>query len=192
MIPLTDGQITYFSLIVGFILFILALYIIEKWTKKEAWTLREQIIVPLLAISTLFLMSNLFIADLPLNTSTITTTTKLVYDGKNADDSTLTQLKHAKTNYYVIKRTHYAPTDTRLTSALKQPITRFNELILTLPSNENSSYYKDYNIQKVTLKGKSPFISKITLTTYKHIYKNRWSLFARVENTYELTAETTI
>ncbi len=46
MIPLTDGQITYFSLVVGFILFILALYVIEKWTKKEAWTLREKIIVP--------------------------------------------------------------------------------------------------------------------------------------------------
>lgn len=190
MIPLTEGQITYASLVVGCIIFILALYIIEKWGKKETYTLREKIIVPLLAISALFLASNLLIADLPLNTSTITTTTKLVYNGKNANDSTLTQLKHAKTNYYVIKRTHYAPTDTRLVPVLKQPITTFNELILTLPSNENSSYYKDYDIQKVTLKGKGPFISKITLTTHKRIYKNRWSIFARVENTYELTAET--
>lgn len=192
MITLTEGQIIYASLITGLVIFILALYIIEKWGKKEKYTLREKTIVPLLAISTLFLASNLLIADLPLNASTITTTTKLVYNGKNADNSTLTQLKHAKANYYDIKRIHYAPTDTRLASALKQPITRFNELILTLPSNENSSYYKDYDIQKVTLKGKGPFISKITLTTHKHIYKNRWSLFARVENTYELTAETTV
>ena len=192
MIPLTDGQITYFSLVVGFILFILALYVIEKWTKNEKWTLREKIIIPLLSISTLFLMVNLFIADLKLNTSTTQTTTKLIYNGKNADDSTITRLTHSKANYYDIKRTHYAPTDTRLTSALKEPITHYNEIILTLPLKENSGYYKDYDIQKVTLKGKGPFISKITLTTHKRIYKNRWSLFARVENTYELTAETTV
>lgn len=35
-----------------------------------------------------------------------------------------------------------------------------------------------------------PHINDSTLTTHKRIYKNRWSLFARVENTYELTAET--
>lgn len=192
MITLTEGQITYFSLVVGFILFILALYIVEKWTKKETWTLHEKIVVPLLSISALFLIINLFNADLPLNTSTTTTTTKLIYNGKNADDSTLTQVKHADSNYYDIKRTHYAPTDTRLASALKQPITNYNQLILTLLSKENSDFNQDYDIQKTTVKGNGSIVSKIALTTHKRIYKNRWSLFARVENTYELTAETTV
>lgn len=191
MIPLTEGQITYFSLVVGFILFILALYIVEKWTKKETWALRETIVITLLSISALFLMVNLFNADLPLNTSTTTTTTKLIYNGKNADDSTITQVKHANNNYYDIKRTHYAPTDKRLASALKQPITNYNQLILTLPSKE-TAYDQDYDIQKATVKGKGSIVSKLSLTTRKRIYKNRWSLFARVKNTYELTAETTV
>lgn len=191
MIALTEGQIAYFSLVVGFILFILALYIVEKWTKKETWTLHEKIVVPLLSISALFLIINLFNADLPLNTSTTTTTTKLIYNGKNADDSTITQVKHANNNYYDIKRTHYAPTDTRLASALKQPITNYNQLILTLPSKE-TAYDQDYDIQKATVKGKGSIVSKLSLTTRKRIYKNRWSLFARVKNTYELTAETTV
>ena len=191
MITLTEGQITYFSLVVGFILFILALYIVEKWTKKETWTLHEKIVVPLLSISALFLIINLFNADLPLNTSTTTTTTKLIYNGKNADDSTITQVKHANNNYYDIKRTHYAPTDTRLASALKQPITNYNQLILTLPSKE-TAYDQDYDIQKATVKGKGSIVSKLSLTTRKRIYKNRWSLFARVKNTYEITAETTV
>lgn len=191
MIPLTEGQITYFSLVVGFILFILALYIVEKWTKKETWALRETIVITLLSISALFLMVNLFNADLPLNKSTTTTTTKLIYNGKNVDDNTITRLKHSKTNYYDIKRTHYAPTDTRLASALKQPITHYNELILTLPSKE-TAYDRDYDIQKATAKGNGSIVSKLTLTTHKRIYKNHWSLFARVENTYELTAETTV
>lgn len=191
MIPLTEEQITYFSLVVGFILFILALYIVEKWTKKETWALRETIVITLLSISALFLMVNLFNADLPLNKSTTTTTTKLIYNGKNVDDNTITRLKHSKTNYYDIKRTHYAPTDTRLASALKQPITHYNELILTLPSKE-TAYDRDYDIQKATVKGNGSIVSKLTLTTHKRIYKNHWSLFARVENTYELTAETTV
>lgn len=191
MIPLTEGQITYFSLVVGFILFILALYIVEKWTKKETWALRETIVITLLSISALFLMVNLFNADLPLNKSTTTTTTKLIYNGKNVDDNTITRLKHSKTNYYDIKRTHYAPTDTRLASALKQPITHYNELILTLPSKK-TAYDRDYDIQKATVKGNGSIVSKLTLTTHKRIYKNHWSLFARVENTYELTAETTV
>lgn len=191
MIPLTEGQITYFSLVVGFILFILALYIVEKWTKKETWALRETIVITLLSISALFLMVNLFNADLPLNKSTTTTTTKLIYNGKNVDDNTITRLKHSKTNYYDIKRTHYAPTDTRLASALKQPITHYNELILALPSKE-TAYDRDYDIQKATVKRNGSIVSKLTLTTHKRIYKNHWSLFARVENTYELTAETTV
>lgn len=191
MITLTEGQIIYASLITGLILFILALYVIEKWGKKERWTLREKIIVPLLTISTLFLMSNLFIADLPLNTSTTTTSTKIIYNGKNADDSTITRLKHSNIDYYDIKRTHYAPTDTRLVSALKAPITHYNETILTLPS-KTTIYDQDYTIKKVNLKGNGSNVSKLTLITHKHIYKNRWSLFARIENTYELTAETTV
>ena len=136
-------------------------------------------------------MVNLFNADLPLNKATTTTTTKLIYNGKNVDDNTITRLKHSKTNYYDIKRTHYAPTDTRLASALKQPITHYNELILTLPSKE-TAYDRDYDIQKATVKGNGSIVSKLTLTTHKRIYKNHWSLFARVENTYELTAETTV
>lgn len=191
MITLTEGQIIYASLITGLILFILALYVIEKWGKKERWTLREKIIVPLLTISTLFLMSNLFIADLPLNKSTTTTSTKIIYNGKNADDSTITRLKHSKANYYDIKRTHYAPTDTRLVAALKEPITHYNETILTLPS-KTTIYDQDYTIKKVNLKENGSNVSKLTLITHKRIYKNRWSLFARVENTYELTAETTV
>lgn len=191
MITLTEGQIIYASLITGLILFILALYVIEKWGKKERWTLREKIIVPLLTISTLFLMSNLFIADLPLNKSTTTTSTKIIYNGKNADDSTITRLKHSKANYYDIKRTHYAPTDTRLVATLKEPITHYNETILTLPS-KTTIYDQDYTIKKVNLKENGSNVSKLTLITHKHIYKIRWSLFARVENTYELTAETTV
>lgn len=192
MITLTEGQITYFSLITGLVIFILAVYVIDKYGRNEKYTLREKIIVPLLAISTLFLMVNLFTVDLRLNPSTTQTTTKLIYNGKNADDSTITRLTHSKANYYDIKRTHYAPTDTRLTSALKEPITHYNEIILTLPLKENSGYYKDYDIRKITLKGKGSIISKITLTTHKRIYKNRWSLFARIENTYDLIAETTV
>ena len=191
MITLTEGQIIYASLITGLVIFILALYIIEKWGKKEKYTLREKTIVPLLAISALFLASNLLIADLPLNTSTITTTTKLVYNGKNADDSTITRLKHTKTNYYDIKRTHYAPTDTRLVSALKKPITHYNETILTIPS-KTTIYDQDYTIKKINIKGNGSNVSKLTLITHKRIYKNRWSIFARVKNTYELTAETTV
>ena len=191
MITLTEGQIIYASLITSLILFILALYVIDKYGRNEKYTLREKIIVPLLTISTLFLISNLFIADLQLNPSTTQTTTKLVYNGKNADDSTITQLKHSKANYYDVKRTHYAPTDTRLVSALKEPITYYNELILTLPSKE-TAYDRDYTIKKVNIKGNGSNVSKLTLTTHKRIYKNRWSLFARVKNAYELTAETTV
>ena len=191
MITLTEGQIIYASLITGLILFILILYVIEKWTENERWALREKIIIPLLSISTLFLMSNLFIADLPLNTSTTTTSTKIIYNGKNADDSTITRLKHSDIDYYRIKRTHYAPTDIRLVSALKEPITHYNETILTLPS-KTTIYDQDYTIKKVNLKGNGSNVSKLTLITRKRIYKNRWSLFARVENTYELTTETTV
>lgn len=191
MITLTEGQIIYASLITGLVLFILAVYVIDKYGRNEKYTLREKIIVPLLFISTLFLMVNLFIADLPLNQSTTRTTTKLIYNGKNADDSTITQVKHSDSNYYDIKRTHYAPTDTRLASALKQPITYYNQLILTIPSKE-TAYDRDYDIQKATIKGNGSIVSKLSLTTHKRIYKNRWSLFARVENTYNLTAETTV
>lgn len=191
MIPLTEGQIIYASLITGLIIFILALYVIDKYGRNEKYTLREKIIVPLLAISTLFLMINLFTVDLRLNPSTTRTTTKLIYNGKNADDSTITRLTHSKANYYDIKRTHYAPTDTRLVSALKEPITHYNETILTLPS-KTTIYDQDYTIKKVNLKGNGSNVSKLTLITHKHIYKNRWSLFARVKNTYELIAETTV
>ena len=187
MISLTEGQLTYLDIILSLVIFILAVYIIDKWGRKEKYTIREKIVVPLLAITTIFLISNSFITDLRLNKPTITTTTKIIYNGKNADDSTITQVKHSKSNYYNIKRTHYAPTDTRLTSALKQPITHYNELILTLPSKE-TAYDRDYDIQKATVKGKGPIISKLTLTTHKRIYKNHWSLFALVDKTYELTA----
>lgn len=191
MIALTEGQLIYLDIILSLIIFILAIYIIDKWSKKEKYTIREKIVVPLLAIATIFLISNSFITDLRLNKPALTTTTKVIYNGKNADDSTLTQVKHADSNYYDIKRTHYAPTDTRLASALKQPITHYNELILTLPSKE-TAYDRDYDIQKATVKGNGSIVSKLTLTTHKRIYKNHWSLFARVENTYELTAETTV
>lgn len=191
MIALTEGQLTYLNIVLGLILFILATYIIGKWGKKETYTIREKITIPLLAIATIFLISNSFITDLRLNKPTVTTTTKLIYNGKNADDSTITQVKHSDSNYYDIERTHYAPTDIRLSSALKQPITRYNELILTLPSKE-TAYDRDYDIQKATIKGNGSIVSKLTLTTHKRIYKNCWSLFARVENTYELTAETIV
>lgn len=191
MITLTEGQITYFSVVVGLILFTIALYVIDKYGRNEKYTLREKIIVPLLAISTLFLASNLLIADLPLNKSTTTTSTKIIYNGKNADDSTITRIKHSDIDYYRIKRTHYAPTDTRLTSALKEPITHHNELILTLPS-KTTIYDQDYTIKKVIIKENGSNVSKLTLITHKRIYKHRWSIFARVENTYELTAETTV
>ena len=191
MISLTEGQLIYLDIILSLIIFILATYIIDKWGKKETYTIREKITVPLLAIATIFLISNSFITDLRLNKPTVTTTTKVIYNGKNADDSTLTQVKHSKTNYYDIKRTHYAPTDTRLASALKQPITHYNELILTLPPKE-TAYDQDYDIQKATIKGNSTIVSKLSLTTHKRVYKNPWSLFALVDKTYELTAETTV
>ena len=191
MIALTEGQLIYLDIILSLIIFILAVYIIDKWGRKETYTIREKIVIPLLAITTIFLIGSSFIADLRLNKPTVTTTTKVIYNGKNADDSTLTQIKHSNSNYYDIKRTHYTPTDTRLTSALKQPITHYNELILTLPSKE-TAYGRDYDIQKATVKGNGFIVSKLSLTTHKRIYKNRWSLFARVENTYEITAETTV
>jgi len=191
MIALTEGQLIYLDIILSLILFILATYIIGKWGRKEKYTIREKIVIPLLAIATIFLISNSFITNLRLNKPTVTTTTKVIYNGKNADDSTITQVKHSKSNYYNIKRTHYAPTDTRLTSALKQPITHYNELILTLPSKE-TAYDRDYDIQKATVKGNGFIVSKLSLTTHKRIYKNRWSLFARVDKTYELTAETPV
>lgn len=191
MIALTEGQLTYLDIILSLVLFILATYIIGKWGKKETYTIRKKITVPLLAIATIFLISNSFITDLRLNKPTVTTTTKVIYNGKNADDSTITQVKHSNNNYYNIKRIHYAPTDIRLSSALKQPITRYNELILTLPSKE-TAYDRDYDIQKATVKGNGTIVSKLTLTTHKHIYKNSWSIFALVDKTYELTAETTV
>lgn len=188
MIALTEGQLIYLDIILSLVIFILAVYIIDKWSKKEKYTIREKIVVPLLAIATIFLISNSFITDLRLNKPTLTTTTKVIYNGKNADDSTLTQVKHSDSNYYDIKRTHYAPTDTRLSSALKQPITYYNQLILTIISKDNSDFDRDYDIQKTTVKGKGTIVSKLTLTTHKRIYKNRWSVFALVDKTYELTA----
>ena len=135
MIALTEGQLTYLDIILSLVIFILAVYVIDKWGKKEKYTIREKIVIPLLAIATIFLISNSFITDLRLNNPTVTTTTKVIYNGKNADDSTLTQVKHSDSNYYDIKRTHYAPTDIRLSSALKQPITYYNQLILTISVN---------------------------------------------------------
>lgn len=188
MITLTEGQLTYLDIILSLVIFILAVYVIDKWGKKEKYTIREKIVIPLLAIATIFLINNSFITDLRLNNPTITTTTTVIYDGKNADDSTLTQVKHSDSNYYDIKRTHYAPTDIRLSSALKQPITYYNQLILTIISKDNSDFDRDYDIQKTTVKGKGTIVSKLTLTTHKRIYKNRWSVFALVDKTYELTA----
>ena len=187
MITLTEGQLIYLDIILSLIIFILAIYIIDKWSKKEKYTIREKIVIPLLAITTIFLISNSFITDLRLNKPTVTTTTKVIYNGKNADDSTLTQVKHSNSNYYDIKRTHYAPTDIRLASALKQPITYYNQLILTIPSKK-TAYDRDYDIQKATIKGNGTIVSKLTLTTHKRIYKNRWSIFALVDKTYKLTA----
>lgn len=187
MITLTEGQLTYLDIILSLVIFILAVYVIDKWSKKETYTIREKIIVPLLAITTIFLIGSSFIADLRLNKPIVTTTTKVIYNGKNPDDSTLTQVKHSNSNYYDIKRTHYAPTDIRLASALKQPITYYNELILTIPSKK-TAYDRDYDIYKATVKGNGTIVSKLTLTTHKRIYKNRWSIFALVDKTYELTA----
>ena len=187
MITLTEGQLTYLDIVLSLILFILAIYVIDKWGRKEKYTIREKIVVPLLAITTIFLIGSSFIADLRLNKPSVTTTTKVIYNSKNADDSTITQVKHSNSNYYDIKRTHYAPTDTRLASALKQPITRYNELILTLPSKE-TAYDQNYDIQKATVDGKGTIVSKLSLTTHKRVYKNRWSVFALVDKTYELTA----
>lgn len=187
MIPLTEGQLTYLDIILSLVIFILATYVIDKWGKKEKYTIREKIVVPLLAIATIFLIGSSFIANLRLNKPTVTTTTKVIYNGKNPDDSTLTQVKHSDSNYYDIKRTHYAPTDIRLATALKQPITYYNQLILTIPSKK-TAYDQDYNIQKATVNGNGTIISKLTLTTHKRIYKNPWSIFALVDKTYELTA----
>lgn len=188
MIALTEAQLIYLDIILSLIIFILAVYIINKWGKKEKYTIREKIVVPLLAITTIFLISNSFITDLRLNKPTVTTTTKVIYNGKNADDSTITQIKHSDSNYYNVKRTHYAPTDTRLASALKQPLTYYNQLILTVPSKDNSDFDQDYDIQKATVNGNGTIVSKLTLTTHKRVYKNSWSVFALVDKTYELIA----
>lgn len=67
MIALTEGQLIYLDIILSLILFILATYIIDKWGKKEKYTIREKIVIPLLAITTIFLISNSFITDLRLN-----------------------------------------------------------------------------------------------------------------------------
>ena len=42
MIPLTEGQLTYLNIVLGLILFILATYIIDKWGRKEKYTIREK------------------------------------------------------------------------------------------------------------------------------------------------------
>ena len=78
MITLTEGQLTYLDIILSLIIFILAVYVIDKRGKKETYTIREKITVPLLAIATIFLISNSFIADLRLNKPTITTTTTVI------------------------------------------------------------------------------------------------------------------
>ena len=77
MIPLTEGQLTYLDIILSLILFILATYIIDKWGRKEKYTIREKIVVPLLAIATIFLIGSSFITDLRLNKPTVTTTTTM-------------------------------------------------------------------------------------------------------------------
>lgn len=187
MIALTEGQLIFLDFIAVFMLLFIGASILDNRAENKKFTAPQRILVTCLTILSIVQISSHFIADLRLNKPTVTTTTKVIYNGKNADDSTLTQVKHSKSNYYDIKRTHYAPTDTRLASALKQPITYYNELILTLPSKE-TAYDRDYDIQKATVKGKGTIISKISLTTHKRIYKNSWSIFALVDKTYELTA----
>lgn len=54
MIALTEGQLIYLDIILSLIIFILATYIIDKWGKKETYTIREKITVPLLAIQRFF------------------------------------------------------------------------------------------------------------------------------------------
>ena len=67
MIPLTEGQLTYLDIVLSLVIFILAVYVIDKWGRKEKYTIREKIVIPLLAITTIFLISNSFITDLRLN-----------------------------------------------------------------------------------------------------------------------------
>lgn len=187
MIPLTEGQYIFLDFIATFILLFIGASIVDNRAENKKFTNPQRLLITTLTILSIVQISSHFIVDLRLNKPTVTTTTKVIYNGKNPDDSTLTQVKHSKANYYDIKRTHYAPTDIRLASALKQPITHYNQLILTIPSKK-TAYDQDYDIQKATVKEKGTIVSKLTLTTHKRIYKNRWSIFALVDETYELTA----
>ena len=188
MIALTEGQLIFLDIIAAFILLVIGATIVDNRAENKKFTNPQRVLVTLLTILSIVQISNHFITDLRLNKPTVTTTTKVIYNGKNADDSTLTQVKHSNNNYYDIKRTHFAPTDTRLTSALKQPLTYYNQLILTIPSKDNSDFDQDYAIQKAIVKGDGSIVTKLTLTTHKRVYKNRWSLFALVDETYDLTA----
>lgn len=188
MITLTEGQLIFLDIIAGMILLFIGACTIDNRAKNKKFTNPQRLLITILTILSIVQISSHFIVDLRLNKPTVTTTTKIIYNGKNGDDSTLTQVKHSDSNYYDIKRTHYAPTDIRLASALKQPITYYNQLILTIISKDNSDFDRDYDIQKATVKGKGTIVSKLTLTTHKHIYKNSWSIFALVDKTYELTA----
>lgn len=187
MIALTEGQLIFLDLVATFILLGIGASILDNRAENKTFTIPQRVLVTVLTILSVVQISNHFIADLRLNKPTVTTTTKIIYNGKNADDSTITQVKHSDSNYYDIKRNHYAPTDIRLATALKQPITYYNQLILTVPSKK-TAYDQDYDIQKATVNENGTIVSKLTLTTHKHIYKNPWSIFALVDKTYELTA----
>lgn len=187
MITLTEGQLIFLDIIASTILLFIGAWTIDNRAENKKFTNPQRLLITILTILSIVQISSHFIVDLRLNKPTVTTTTKVIYNGKNADDSTLTQVKHSNSNYYDIKRTHYAPTDIRLASALKQPITHYNELILTIPSKK-TAYDQDYDIYKATVKGNGTIVSKLILTTHKRIYKNRWSIFALVDKTYELTA----
>ena len=45
MIALTEGQLIYLDIILSLVIFILAIYIINKWSQKETYTIREKIVV---------------------------------------------------------------------------------------------------------------------------------------------------
>lgn len=186
MITLTEGQFILLDLIAIFILLFIGTCLVDNHANNKKVTLSQWIFTTLFAILAIIQISNHFILDLRLDKPTVTTSTTFIYDGKNANDSTITQLKHSKTDYYNINRTHYAPTDTRLASILRQPVTLHNEIILTTQKNSN----QDFPIQKTTINGKGTIVSKLVLTTHKHIYKSHWFIFTLIEKTYDLTADT--
>lgn len=139
----------------------------------------------------LFIFANATITACRLTQTHITksATTKVIYNGKNPDAISVTQIKTAETDAYAKKITTYAPTDTRLVGALKTKLSKTNKLKVTIISGK---YDKEFDVRKVYFENTPPqkLASKIKLVTHTTRSKSRWSIFTLVEDDCDLIVET--